>query len=195
MSDRRLFLLRTCAGASAVIGAAFSHAFGATIDGALPGTAQVEPMPDAVALGMTETDLRALRPALKPNRHPPRNATGALGRWSESVDTTPLGPCLRTYYIVDGQLDQVDLTRVCKVGAEGPQVFAQAVALLIDRYGEGLRSAESDTPTAGAAPTQFESMTWAIDARDVYITRTAASGRDVVRLVERRRHLQDASQL
>ena len=187
MPDRRLLLLRACAGA----GAAFCGVLGST----LPRAAWAQPIPDAVVLGMTEADLRALRPGLKPNRRPPRNSTGALGRWSESVDAAPLGPCLRTYYIAGGQLDQVDLTRVCNGAEEGPQVYAQAVAFLSNRYGQGLRSAESDTPTPGALSSQFESVTWTVDARDVYITRTAASGHDVVRVVERRRHLQDASEL
>jgi hypothetical protein len=116
---------------------------------------------------------------------------GAVGKWTDSVDASAdaLGASTRIYYVAGGLLDQVDRTLVLASASDSLQAYARCATELETRLGPGLKSSQTN------AESQFESESWSVDDRDVYVTRTAVGGRDVVRMVERRRHVMDASQL
>jgi hypothetical protein len=158
---------------------------------ALCGSACAQVAPAGVRLGMGEGDLLVALPGLRPAHRPARTSTGAVGKWIESVDAgaDALGASTRTYYLVAGQLDQVDRTLLLATATDSLQAYARCATELEARLGPGLRS------TQGGSDAQFDSVSWSVDDRDIYITRTAIGGRDVVRMVERRRHVVDAGQL
>lgn len=158
---------------------------------ALCGAARGQVAPAAVHLGMSEADLRAALPGLRPAHRPARTSTGAVGRWTDNVDADadPLGASTRTYYFAGGLLDQVDRTLTLASATDSLQAYTRCVTELEARLGPGLRSSQAN------AGSQFESESWTVDDHDIYVTRTAAGGRDVVRMVERMRHVMDASQL
>lgn len=140
--------------------------------------AQAHELPGAVQLGMTAEQLQQAIPALQPVRRPARLAGGLVGSWSgapvdlEGVALTP------TFYMADGQLQRIEYLAQ-------PGVGAQAFDALV-RWGRAAFGPES---ASGGPEGQY--ATWADEAMDVYLQRTPAQ----VRLVVKQRVLKDASEL